>query len=202
MADTALTDQIAFLSELDRLKGVLRASPVLGGARRENSAEHSWHVAMCALVLAPHAPAGVSVDRAVRMLLVHDIVEIDAGDAYIYDTAARAGKAQAEQQAADRLFGMLPDDQARRFRALWDEFEARQSPEARFARALDRLQPLLHNYVTEGKSWQEHNAQAADVYEMNRQIADCSPVLWDFALRIIRQSVQKGYLPGELPEDA
>ena len=197
-----LDRQIRFVLEIDQLKQIFRQTYLVDATRKENDAEHSWHLAVMAMLLSEHAQTPrLDVGRILRMVLIHDIVEIDAGDAYIYDAAARAQKAQAEQQAARRLFGMLPDDQAGQFRALWDEFEARQSPEARFARALDRLQPLLHNYVTEGKSWREHGAKAADVWEMNRQIADGSGVLWDFARRIIRESVQKGYLGGQLPED-
>lgn len=161
MPETALTDRIAFLTELDRLKGVLRASPVLGGARRENSAEHSWHVAMCALVLAPHAPPGVAPDRAVRMLLVHDIVEIDAGDVPIHAQADRAAQAARERAAADRLFAMAPDGPE--LCALWEEFEAGESADARFARAVDRLQPVLLNLAAGGGSWIDYDVTLAQM---------------------------------------
>ena len=177
MSRGTLSDDLAFLTELDRLKGVRRASPVLGGARRENSAEHSWHVAMCALVLAPHAPAGVSVDRAVRMLLVHDIVEIDAGDVPIHAEADRAAQAARERAAADRLFG--PRAGGSELRALWDAFEAGESADARFARAVDRLQPVLLNLAAGGGSWTDY---AVTLAQMDARVAPAIerglPGLW------------------------
>lgn len=157
MTPERLTGQLAFLSEIDRLKGVLRASPIADGSRPENSGEHSWHIAMFALVLGEHAEDGISVERAIRMLLIHDIVEIDAGDAPIhldYDAAEQAAK---ERAAADRIFGLLPSDQAASFHALWEEFEEGESADARFARAVDRLQPLLLNLASGGGSWIDYD---------------------------------------------
>jgi len=165
--DERLDRQLRFILEADRLKGVGRQSYVLGGARKENSAEHSWHVALMVLVLAEHADAPVDRFRVVQMLLVHDIVEIEAGDTYIYDAQGNQSKAQREQAAAERLFGLLPADQAAAFRALWQEFEAGETAEARFANSLDRLMPLLHNVATAGRSWREHGVTAAQVRGRN-----------------------------------
>ena len=137
--------QLRFIVEIDRLKNVLRRTLLTDASRRENSAEHSWHIALMAPLLAEHACEPVNVERVMRMLLVHDIVEIDAGDTFAYDANGNADKAERERRAADRLYGLLPDDQARELRAAWEEFEAAESAEARFAHALDRLQPLLQN---------------------------------------------------------
>ncbi|MEM9248913.1 MAG: HD domain-containing protein [Pseudomonadota bacterium] len=158
-----LEAQLAFLDEIDRLKGVLRASPVLAGARRENSGEHSWHIAMFALVLGEYAEPGVSVDRAIRMLILHDIVEIDAGDTPIHMVVDASAQAKREQAAADRIFGMLPTPQAIAFRALWDEFEAAETADARFAKAVDRLQPLLLNLASGGGSWDDYDVTLAQI---------------------------------------
>lgn len=153
-----LDRQLDFLLEIDRLKQVLRASPIADGSRRENSGEHSWHLAMFALVLADQAEGGVSIDRVIRMLLIHDIVEIDAGDMPIHGSGLdHAAQTEAEMRAADRLFGMLPDDQGATLRALWEEFEAGESPDARFAKALDRCQPPLLNLAAGGGSWADYD---------------------------------------------
>ena len=148
-----LARRIDFIYELDRLKTVLRQSMLIDDSRQENSAEHSWHLAMAALTLAPLAAEPIDVERAVKILLVHDIVEIDAGDAFIYDDAKRAEAEAAEQAAADRIFGMLPEPEATEFRALWDEYEDQSTPEGRFAYSCDRLQPLLLNVAIDGGSW-------------------------------------------------
>ena len=151
-----LERQIAFILEIDKLKSVLRRSYLLNEERHENSAEHSWHLSVMALVLAEHANAEINQLRVLKMLLVHDIVEIDSGDTYVYDAAGNDTKAEREQEAARRIFGLLPGDQQLEITQLWQEFEARETPEAQFAAALDRLMPLLHNYHTEGRSWREH----------------------------------------------
>ena len=189
-----LQKQIDFLLEIDRLKEVARQSYICGGLRKENSAEHSWHLAVMALVLAEQADPGVDIARVAMMVLVHDLVEIDAGDTFCYDDAGNAGKAVREAAAADRIFGLLPEDQSARLRGLWEEFEARQTPEARFAAALDRLMPLMHNYYSGGKTWREHGVIASKVRERNRHIADGSPALWALAQSLIGDAVKKGYL--------
>ena len=155
MPDDVLAARFAFLREIDGLKTVLRQSPLLDRSRRENSAEHSWHLAMYALVLAEHAAGAIDVLRVVKMLLIHDIVEIDAGDVPFHVPATHVGQAERERLAAERLFGLLPDEQATEFRALWFEFEAAQSDDAKFAKALDRFQPMLHNAATDGGTWVE-----------------------------------------------
>ncbi len=194
MIDERLRRQLDFILEIDKLKLVLRRSRLLQDDRRENSAEHSWHVAMMAYVLAEHADEPVDMPRVVAMLLVHDVVEIDAGDTYIYDEHASAAKDAAEARAAERIFGLMPDDQAETFRALWDEYESRTTAEARFARALDRLMPLLHNIHTQGESWRAHGVTSEQVRRINGSIADGSQRLWDHAVALIDQAVAKGHL--------
>lgn len=197
MDSTHLVDQIAFLREADRLKGVIRRSYVLGGERRENTAEHCWHVALAALLLAEHAAAPVQVARVVEMLLVHDLVEIDAGDTFVYDPLAGDDKAERERAAAERLFGVLPATQAAHLRGIWEEFEARETPDARFAAALDRLLPILHNLWSEGRSWQEHGVAISQVIEVNRHMAAGAPALWDYARELVERAAQEGLLGKE-----
>ena len=192
-----LEQQIAFVLEIDHLKSVLRRSYLLNENRHENSAEHSWHLSVMALVLAEYASAEVDTLRVLKMLLVHDVVEIDSGDTYIYDAAANDTKAEREGAAARRIFGLLPEDQAAALTALWQEFEARQTPEAKFAAALDRLMPLLHNYHTEGRSWREHNISEAQVLRLNSHIADGSQALWEYAKALIDDAAAQGYLRNE-----
>ena len=191
-----LEAQLGFLLEADRLKTVLRRNPLTDGSRRENTAEHSWHLALFACVLAEHAAEPVHLDRVIRMLLVHDLVEVDAGDTFAYDPAAHADKAEREHRAADRIFALLPDEQARDYRALWDEFEARATLEARFAFAVDRLQPILMNAAAEGLAWQEHGVHADQVRDYNRHIHDGAPELWRHAQRVIDDAVARGVLEG------
>jgi len=199
MTDARLEQQLRFLLEIDRLKHVLRRSYLLGATRRENSAEHSWHVAVMALVLAEYSIETVDLARVVTMLLVHDIVEVDAGDTYVYDEAAVASRAERERRAATRLFELLPPDQAAELGALWEEFEAKATPEARFATALDRLMPVLHNLETGGRSWREHGITADRVIARNRGMAEGAPALWEYARARIEEAVAKGHL-GAPPE--
>lgn len=193
-ATERLLQQFQFVAEIDKLKTVLRQSYIMNAGRRENSAEHSWHLAVMAMVLAEHADEEVDLCRALRMLLLHDIVEIDAGDTYCYDEQAALDKAEREHRAADRIFGMLPEDQASALREFWDEYEAQVTPEARFAMALDRLMPLLHSYCTEGKSWREHGISRDQVLAHNACIGDSSGRLWQSVTRILDDAVAKGYL--------
>ena len=189
-----LKQQLDFLLEIDRLKEVLRQSYICGGLRKENSSEHSWHLAVMAIVLAGYAGNAVDIMRVVKMALVHDLVEIDAGDTFCYDDAGNADKAAREAAAADRIFGLLPHDQGRELRSLWEEFEARATPDARFAAALDRLMPIMHNYASRGKTWREHGVAAALVLERNRHIEDGSAQLWAFAKSLIEDAIEKGWL--------
>ncbi len=188
---------MAFVLEIDKLKSVLRRSYLLNEARRENSAEHSWHLSVMALMLAEHANAEIDQLRVLKMLLVHDIVEIDSGDTYIYDQAGNDTKEAREQEAASRIFGLLPSNQSAEVQELWEEFEARETPEAKFAAALDRLMPLLHNYHTQGQSWREHNISKEQVLRLNRHIEDGSLSLWEYAEALINDAAAQGFLTDE-----
>lgn len=184
-----------FVNEAGRLKGVLRQTPLTEPARRENSAEHSWHLAVMALVLAEHAPPGTDLSRVIAMLLVHDMVEIDAGDLFLYaDAAQHVRQQQAERAAADRIFALLPDGQAARIRALWDEFTERGTPEAKFARAMDRLQPMLANVQAGGGTWAEHGITAEQVLRNVALIDDGSAVLGRYARDLVERAVGDGLL--------
>ena len=187
--------QVRFLLEVDKLKGVLRQTYLTDASRRENSAEHSWHIALAALIFAEHSQVrDIDISRVVQMLLVHDLIEIDAGDTYCYDDAANHVKQQREEKAAERVFNILPGDQAGRLRELWEEFEAGQTPESHFANALDRLQPFLHNVATEGKSWQEHRIRKDQVFDRMHPVKQGSRILWDYVVHLINTAVQRGYL--------
>ncbi|MEM9464502.1 MAG: HD domain-containing protein [Actinomycetota bacterium] len=189
-----LARRLAFVYELDKLKTVLRQSMLTDDSRQENSAEHSWHLAMTAMTLAPLADDPIDVERAIKILLIHDIVEIDAGDVFVYDDAQRAAVEATEQAAADRIFGLLPEDQAVEFRALWDEYEERSTPEGRFAYACDRLQPLLLNVAIGGGSWRRHGITADRVKAINGAIDDGLSRVWAVAERLIDQAVTDGQL--------
>jgi len=209
-----LTRQLDFIAEAGRLRGVLRHTvltdlPPLGestaaggsggaaggSARRENSAEHSWHLAVMALALADHAPAGTNIATVVAMLTLHDLVEVDAGDLSAHAPAAEQERQHlAEQAAADRLYGLLPAGQGAELRRLWDEFEERVTPEARFARALDRLQPILQDVRAGGRAWRAQGVTADQVAEKVQLIEDGSPSLGEFARRLVEQAVADGIL--------
>jgi len=190
-----LARQLEFIREIDKLKSVFRRTLLMDGTRFENDAEHSWHLAMMAILLKEHASEpGVDIARVVKMVLVHDLVEIDAGDTYCYDVSGNLGKADRERGAATRLFGMLPGDAGGEIRALWEEFEARSSPEAKFAAALDRVQPLIHNYSTGGAVWRKHGVRCKQVLERNRHVEEGSGVLWRFSEALIKDAVKRGYL--------
>lgn len=190
-----LDRQIEFIIEIDKLKSIFRRSYVIEDKRYENSAEHSWHVSTLALLMSEYADSKVDLLRVVRMLLVHDIVEIDAGDVYFFDAAGNSEKAEKEQKAADRLFGLLPEDQAKELRDAWEEYEAGETPDARFAYALDRFIPLLHNFYTQGKSWQEHKVSSKRVLTLKDSIKPGSEALWEYAEELIQKAVERGYLP-------
>jgi putative hydrolase of HD superfamily len=187
--------QIDFILEADKLKSTLRRTILMDRSRRENSAEHSWHIALLALVLSEYA-AGDAIDvfKVVKMLLVHDLVEIDAGDTYCYDEAGRQDQALRELQAADRIFNILPEDQAQSFLKLWKEFEAGETAESRLANALDRLQPFLHNYFTEGQTWQENDVKSGQVVSRMQPVENGSPFLWGYVRALIHDAIDKGFL--------
>lgn len=185
MPGSRLDRQLRFISEVDKLKSVERMTSLIGGARRENSAEHSWHLAVMAPLLAEYAPEELDIARVMTMLLVHDVVEIDAGDTFAYDEAGAAGQHERESRAAERLFGLLPDDQARELRSCWDEFEARETPEARFAVALDRFQGLLMNRGNSGGTWKIHGISREQVLERMAPIREGAPALWNVVLTVL-----------------
>ena len=172
-----LTQQVEFLIEADKLKQVLRRTPLADRSRRENSAEHSWHLILAAIVLREYSAAQIDLLRVLEMLAVHDLVEIDAGDTFAYDTQDLVTKAERERSAADRVFALLPADQASRLRSLWEEFEAQETPEACFANAMDRLQPLLQNACAQGGSWRDHDVERAQVLKLLQTLAEASCAL-------------------------
>jgi putative hydrolase of HD superfamily len=186
------------LKEIDRLKGIVRRTRLLDDSRFENDAEHSWHLAVMALTLAEHANAGrLNIARVIAMVLVHDIVEIDAGDTYLYDSALREKKKEKESRAASRIFGLLPGNQARQFRSLWREFEARKTPEAKYAWALDRFEPVIQNIATRGRVWRKHGIRRQQAEEVNRPIADGSEFIWNFVKRSFAEADAQKFFAGE-----
>ncbi len=190
-----LEKQLALLIELDKLKSVLRRTRVKSAeGRLENSGEHSWHVALMAVLMVEHANAPVDICRVMKMLLIHDVVEIDAGDTFVYDTAATKEQAEKEIKAAERLFGMLPTDQGQELLALWQEFEAAQSDDAKYAKALDRLIPMLLNYHNNGQSWKENSVTREQALTINKRIEFGSVTLWDKAKELIEEATEKGWL--------
>ena len=194
MDDKRLTAQLAFLVELDRMKTIERQSPIYAGGRRENDAEHSWHIAVMAMVLREYAAEPVDMGHVLEMLTVHDLIEIYAGDTFAYDAAGNSDKAAREAASADRLYAMLPEDQGAYYRALWEEFDAMETPDARFAASLDRFQPLLSNWLNEGGTWRVHNVHPEQVYRRMEPLKTGAPKLWELADRIIRASVARGHL--------
>jgi putative hydrolase of HD superfamily len=196
-----LRQQLRFVIEIDRLKGILRRNLLVNGTRRENSAEHSWHQALMAMLLVEHADEAIDGLRVMRMLLIHDVVEIDAGDTFVYDVAGQVDKAARERAAADRIFGLLPSDQRDEMLGLWEEFEARDTPESRFAAALDRVQPLLHNLLTGGVSWQHHGVTADRVRGVNEHVLEGSPRLGEVTSALIATAVHHGFLAPAPAED-
>jgi len=193
---TRLEQQLSFCTELDKLKGILRQSLLMDASRRENSAEHSWHLAAMAMLLSEYAAAPVDLTRVLKMLLVHDVVEIDAGDTFAYDTVNVETQHAREVKAADRLFGLLPPEQGAKLRALWDEFEERQTPESKYANALDRLQPLLQNFYSGGQSWIKHGVTREQVAERMKAVQIGMPEVWPAVQGIIAAAVEKGMVKG------
>ncbi len=194
MQPNRLKQQLQFIIEIDKLKNVLRQTLLIDGSRRENSGEHSWHLAIMTMILAEYATEGTDLFRAMKMSLIHDLVEIDAGDTFCYDVRGNESKAERELEAATRIFGLLPEEQAKELRLLWDEFEARVTPTAKFAAALDRIQPFLHNQQTEGGTWKIHNINRSQVMKRMAPVEEGTPELWDFILAEIENCIAKGYL--------
>ena len=192
--DPDLAARLRFVLEADSLKFVLRRNSITDGSRRENTGEHSWHIALMAIVLAPYSAEPVDLGQVVEMLLVHDLVEIDAGDTFVYDTDALAHKEELERQAADRLFALIPGAEGSRLRAAWDEYEEAATPEARYAHSVDRLAPLLLNHANHGELWQEYELTSDRVLTMNAKIEKGSPDLWEAAQTLLRDAIANGWL--------
>lgn len=195
--DDRLGRQLEFILELDRLKSIFRRSYLLDESRHENSAEHSWHIATFMVILQEYANEPVDIGHVMKIALVHDIVEIDADDTFCYDDAGLLTKADRELRAADRIFSLLPDDQRDEIRGLWEEYEAMSTPESRYANALDRVMPILHNFCTEGRSWRAHGVTKSQALKRNAHAADGCKPLWEFVVRLIDVAVERGYLGDE-----
>jgi putative hydrolase of HD superfamily len=185
MTTNRLSQQIDFLVEADKLKSILRRTPLADASRLENSAEHSWHLALAAMILSEYAPPGVDVGHVLELVVIHDVVEIDAGDTFAYDPEHALSKAAREQAAADRIFGLLPPDEGRRIRALWEEFEDYRTAEARFANALDRFQALLLNYRSGGGSWTQHGVKRSQVLARMAPVQEVLPELWPYVVDLV-----------------
>jgi putative hydrolase of HD superfamily len=189
-----LMEQLAFILEVEKLKTVLRKTPLLDRSRVENDAEHTWQLALMAMVLSEHSREPVDLLRVIKMLLIHDIVEIDAGDTFAYDHVARTSQVERELKAADRIFAIMPEDQAKEFRALWDEFELKATAESRFANAMDRLQPTLHNFFTEGGTWNTPGVTSSDVERRTAPIALASDSLGELCAQLVASAIEQGIL--------
>ncbi|MBQ8568218.1 MAG: HD domain-containing protein [Oscillospiraceae bacterium] len=202
-----LKKQMEFLLELDKMKNLYRQTYIINDydrhsgesesprpPRKENDAEHSFHLAIFAVILSEYSNVPIDLLKVIKMVLIHDVVEIDAGDTYCYDTEANKTKRDREVKAADRLFGLLPDDQQKEFRDLWEEFEAENTPEAKFAVALDRMQPMLMNYTKDGKSWKEHGVHYDSVISRNSKISNGAEELWAYMKPLIDKSKEDGLL--------
>ncbi|HIZ16885.1 MAG TPA: HD domain-containing protein [Firmicutes bacterium] len=189
-----LEKQVKFLLEVDKMKNILRQTLKISDRSREDDAEHSWHFALMAFVLSEYASEGVDINRVIKMALVHDLVEIYAGDTYAYDIESNKSKAEREKASADKLFSILPEEQGREIRDLWEEFDAEQTPDACFAAAIDRLQPMLNNYYTDGQSWKSHKVASASVYKRMEPIRRASEELWRFAASLVDDAVKKEWL--------
>lgn len=195
MDQTRLDKQFAFIREIDQEKKIGRQTYLADGERKENDAEHAWHMAVMVLLLQEYANEEIDVLRTISLLLIHDLVEIYAGDTYAYDEEGKGSQREREQEAAERLFSILPEDQSQMMRALWEEFEAEESAEAKFARTMDHIQPLMLNAASDGKSWLEHGIHLSQVLKRNQKTADGSEVLWEYAReRFIQPNVEAGRL--------
>ncbi len=200
MEKSRLQRQFDFILEADREKSILRQTLIADGTAHENDADHAWHMALMCVLLSEYANEEIDVLRTVSMILIHDIVEIDAGDTYAYDAQAVSTQREREEKAAERLYGLLPDDQGARLRALWEEFEAGKTPEAKFARALDNIQPAMLNNATDGRQWVSHGVRLSQILSRNKNTADGSAVLWEHSYNnFILPNVEKGRIVEDTP---
>lgn len=197
-----LLKQVAFIKEIDKLKYIQRRTKLFNSNRHENDAEHSWHLAMMAIVLAEHSDKPIDILKVVKMVLIHDLVEIDAGDTFIYDATKNHTNTDEERIAAARIFGLLPEQQAKEFIAVWEEFEAGITDEAKFARSMDRFEPLLQNTSNNGGTWQEFNVPYHTVYNKKKAIKNGSAIIWNYAEQLLNESVEKGILRKETPPES
>lgn len=194
---TRLEQQIAFIVEIDKVKNIFRQTLLADGNRKENDAEHSWHIALMAMLLQEYAEEKVDVLKVMTMVLIHDLVEIDAGDTYAYDTVGAQAKREREVKAADRIFGILPEDQGEYFRALWDEFEAYETADAKYAHLLDNFQPLLLNDASGGISWREHEVKKSQIYKRNERIEETSKTIWEKMQELVAKNITCGNVRDE-----
>ncbi|WP_293915325.1 MULTISPECIES: HD family hydrolase [unclassified Sphingobacterium] len=197
MFSSELLKQIDFIKEIDKLKYIQRKTKLFNSDRNENDAEHSWHLALMAMVLVEHANEKIDLLKVMKMVLIHDIVEIDAGDTFIYDMQKNHSNTEEERLAANRIFGLLPEDQGKEFIAVWEEFEAGETAEAKFARAMDRLEPLLQNSSNNGGTWNETGVNYTKVYAKKSAIKEGSEKIWEYAETLINEGVKKGILKDE-----
>lgn len=189
-----LEKQISFLLELDKQKEIIRQTYLADGSRKETDAEHAWHMALMCMILSEYANEPIDVAKTMMMVLTHDLVEIDAGDTYAYDIVGNQSKKERETKAADRIYGLLPEEQGKYLRSLWDEFEAMETPEAKFANMLDKIQPVLLNDASQGKSWEEHNVKIEQILKRNARTHEGSGILWNYIEGILQKNVEKGFI--------
>lgn len=194
---TRLEQQVKFLVEIDKVKNIFRQTYLADANRKENDAEHSWHLAIAAFLLKEHMKEEVDLLKVIIMVLLHDLVEIDAGDTYAYDEAGAATKREREEKAADRIFGLLPEDQGEYFRELWEEFEEYESADAKFAHLLDNFQPLLLNDASNGKSWEEHGVKKSQIYKRNAKIEETSEDVWNYMKSLVQKHIELGHVKDE-----
>jgi putative hydrolase of HD superfamily len=189
-----LKRDIDFIIELDKMKSILRQNTIIDGSKRENDAEHSWHIAVMAMVLHEYSNAPIDVCKVIKMLLVHDLIEIYAGDTFCYDVEGNKTKKERELEAANKLYGMLDEYKGKEIKSLWDEFEEMKTNEAIFAAAMDRIEPLLCNYYSGGGTWVKHNISKEQVYKRIAPIEKASDELWKFATDLVEDAIRKGYI--------
>ena len=187
-----LQKQIAFIKEIDKVKSIFRQTYLADGTRKENDAEHSWHIALMAVLLKEYVSEDVDVAKVMTMVLIHDLVEIDAGDTYAYDSEGAKSKREREVKAADRISGILPEDQGMYFRELWEEFEAYETPDAKYAHLLDNFQPLLLNDASGGRSWNEHGVHKSQIYKRNEKVQETSEEIWNTIQEVVESHIAKG----------